>query len=66
MDILDMSILDDAENGIPAEDEDDMESYHSDVEALMNEDGGDYEPRDETGDPEVTNQTTFSPASIHF
>ncbi|XP_011613095.2 scaffold attachment factor B1 isoform X1 [Takifugu rubripes] len=53
MDILDMNILDDTENGIPAEDEDDLQNYHSDVEALMNEDGGDFEPQDESGDPEM-------------
>lgn len=58
MDILDMNILDDTENGIPAEDEDDMESYHSDVEPLMNEDGADFEPQDESGDPEVIKQMT--------
>lgn len=61
-----MNILDDTENGIPAEDEDDMESYHSDVEALMNEDGGDYEPQDEAGDPEVRKQTIYSSASVQF
>lgn len=61
-----MNILDDTENGIPAEDEDDMESYHSEVEPLMNEDGGDYEQQDEAGDPEVTKQTIFSSASIRF
>lgn len=64
MDILDMNILDDTENGIPAEDED-MESYHSDVEALMNEDGGDYE-QDEAGDPEVRKQIIYSTASVHL
>lgn len=64
MDILDMNILDDTENGIPAEDED-MESYHSDVEPLMNEDGGDYE-QDEAGDPEVTKQTIYSTASVRL
>lgn len=60
-----MNILDDTENGIPAEEED-MESYHSDVEALIDEDGGDYEQQDEAGDPEVTKQTIYSTASLHF
>lgn len=59
MDILDMNILDDSENGIPAEDEDDMESYQSDVEAFMNEDGDDYQQQDEVDDPEVTKQTIY-------
>lgn len=61
MDILDMNILDDTENGIPAEDEDDLQNYNSDVEALLNEDGGDFEPQDESGDPEARKQAILSP-----
>uniref|UniRef100_H3DDE7 Scaffold attachment factor B n=1 Tax=Tetraodon nigroviridis TaxID=99883 RepID=H3DDE7_TETNG len=32
---------------------------HSEVEALMNEDGGDYEQQDEAGDPESLNLSLF-------
>lgn len=63
MDILDMNILDDTENGIPAE-EDDLQNYHSDVEALLNEDGGDFETQDEPGDPEARKQTVYLSANV--
>lgn len=66
MDILDMNILDDTENGIPAEDEDDLQNYNSDVEALLNEDGGDFEPQDESGDPEARKQTVYLSANAPF
>lgn len=61
-----MNILDDTENGIPAEDEDDMENYHSDVEALLNEDGGDFEPQDESGDPEARKRAMCLSANVTF
>lgn len=61
-----MNILDDTENGIPAEDEDDMDNYPSDVEALLNKDGGDFEPQDEAGDPEARKQTIYLFANVNL
>lgn len=64
MDILDMNILDETENdnGIPAEDDDDddedeVENFHGDEDAVMNEehDNRASESEDEAGGPEVRN-----------
>lgn len=62
MDILDMNVLDETENdnGIPAEDDEegDMEHYHSDDDAVLNEehDNGALETdEDEARGPEVRN-----------
>lgn len=62
MDILDMNILDDAENGIPADD--DMENFHSDEDTLMNEDDGAFEQENEPGDSEVRN--SFLSVQFHI
>lgn len=58
MDILDMNVLDETENdnGIPAEDyEDEAENFHSDENAMLNEEQNDRASEDEGRDPEVRN-----------
>lgn len=60
MDILDMNVLDETENdnGGPAEDdEDETENFHSDEDAVMNEehDSRAFESEDEARGPEVRN-----------
>ncbi|XP_070816504.1 scaffold attachment factor B1 isoform X2 [Chaetodon trifascialis] len=62
MDILDMNILDETENdnGIPAEDyEDAAENFHSDEDALLNEEHDDRASEDEGRDPAMDESETL-------